>query len=377
VIDPAELQARFPDVTILDKADISAVFDDATDSWLLQTNSGDARRARVVVDAQRTLHHPLQPNYPGHTTFRGPAFHTAHWDTAFDAAGKRIAVIGDRAAHVIPLLTETEVSLFDCSPSWQTRKTKRRWLPHAPTKRGPQAVTSAIERITATGIRTVDGADHAVDAIVYATGSATRNDIAGDALVGAAGLTIQRAWQDGAHAYVGVAVHGFPNYFMLLGPDSPVGDSLAVAGRQLRYIVECLERMERSGSTRIEVRRSAQQQYTQRAHVKPPASAFDLGRADVQYEIYDGPATLTVANDHRAVRVRLTGHLDPIDGKYHWQGTASGAGELPPGSGPLTLTTGAFTSQARITEQTPWGSYSIAGVGAPPYELDHPVDQPT
>jgi len=377
VIDPAALQARFPDVIVLDEAHIAAVFDDATDRWLLQTNSGDEHRARVVVDTHRTLHRPLQPKYPGHNAFRGPSYHTAHWDMQFDPAGKRVAVIGDRAAHVVPLLTEAEVSLFDCPPTWQTRKTRRRWLPQTREKGRPQAVTSAVERITPTGIRTVDGAEHAVDAIVYATGSATRNDIAGDALVGSAALTVQRAWQDGAHAYLGVAVHGFPNYFMLLGPDSPVGDSRAVADRQLRYIVECLQRMKQSGRTRIEVRRSAERQFTQRAHVIPPASAFDLGRPDAQHEIYDGPATLTVDNDDHPVRVRLTGHVDPIDGKYHWQGTASGATELPSGSAQVTLSTGAFTTRARITEQTPWGTYSITGIGAPPFELSYPVNQAT
>lgn len=372
MIDRVALQARFPDVIVPDNDHIAAVFDDATDSWLLRTSSGDEHRARIVVDAQRTLHHPRPPKYHGHTEFRGPSFHAAHWDTAFDPAGKRIAVIGDRAAHVIPLLTETKVILFDCPPSWRTRKTKRRWLPHARQKASPQAVTSAVERITPTGIRTVDGAEHEVDAIVHATGSTITTDIGGDALVGSTGLTIQRAWQDGAHAYFGVAVHGFPNYFMLLGPDSPVGDSQAVADRQLCYIVECLQGMKRGGSTRIEVRHSAQRQFTQRAHIKSPVSAFDLGHADAQHEIYDGPATLTVASGDHSVRVRLTGHLDPIDGKYHWQGTASGAPELAPGSGPVMLTTGGSTAQARIAERTPWGSYSIAGVGAPPFELDQP-----
>ena len=37
--------------------------------------------------------------------------------------------------------------------------------------------------------------------------------------------------------------------------------------------------------------------------------------------MYDGPATVQIGDDDRDVRVRLTGHLDPIDGHYHWQGT--------------------------------------------------------
>jgi hypothetical protein len=379
VIDRVAFEARFPDVIVLDGAGgrdvVVCLFDGATDTWVLRMGSGDGLRARVVIDADRTFHQPSLPKHPGHAEFRGRSFHFTDWDADFDAAGKRIAVIGDRAAHVIPLLTEAEVKLFDCPPNWQTRKTMRRWLPHARRRnRGPDVVTSAIERITPSGVRTADGTDYDVDAIVYTTGSVTLDGMGDDALVGSGGLTIQRAWQDGAEAYLGVAVHGFPNYFMVLGPDSPVGNRAAVRDRQMRYIFECLQWMERKGSTRVEVRRSAQQQYTQRARVKPPASAFDVSSADTAHEIYDGPATLTVGGDDHAVRVRLTGRLDPIDGKYHWQGTVFGVtSELPAGSRPVVLRTDVYTTQARITEQTPWGSYSIAGVGAPPFDLDQPT----
>ncbi|MBV8930277.1 MAG: diiron oxygenase [Mycobacteriaceae bacterium] len=86
-------------------------------------------------------------------------------------------------------------------------------------------------------------------------------------------------------------------------------------------------------------------------------------------EIYDGPATLTVADEHIEVRVRLTGHVDPIDGKYHWQGTVFDALPDARPTGLVTLTVDGRTAQARITEQTPWGSYSIAGTGAPPFSL--------
>jgi hypothetical protein len=87
--------------------------------------------------------------------------------------------------------------------------------------------------------------------------------------------------------------------------------------------------------------------------------------------VYDGPAVLTMAGVPNAVRVRLTGHLDPIDGHYHWQGMIFG--DLPGAprpTGAVTLAIGAQSATARIVEQTPWGTYSIAGIGAPPYPLD-------
>ena len=91
--------------------------------------------------------------------------------------------------------------------------------------------------------------------------------------------------------------------------------------------------------------------------------------------VYDGAAVLTLDDEPREVRVRLTGHLNPIDGRYHWQGTVFDT--LPPEalrrSTAVTLAIDGRTASARITEQTPWGTHSIAGVGAPPYRLE-PVE---
>ncbi len=329
---------------------VSARFDDATDSWVLD----DGRQAHVVID-QRRLYTPnlLEPN-----DFRGQTFHQHEWGTSFDPRGRHLAVIGSRAAHVTNALTGADITLFDCPQTWETRHTKRRWVLGRPASR-PHVVTSPVAAITSTGIRTADGDEHVVDAIVFATGCSLKPGLPADALVGSRGLTIQSAWRDAATAYLGVAVHGFPNYFLRQGPDSPV------TGDQFRYIDACLDEMKRRGSTRIEVRRSAQQQFTQRARVTPPKRAFDFAH-DETPDIYDGPAKLAIDADEHTVRARLTGHLDPIDGKYHWQGTVFGAtGELP--KRPVTLTTDTLTAQARITERTPWGSYSIAGVGTPPY----------
>jgi len=84
--------------------------------------------------------------------------------------------------------------------------------------------------------------------------------------------------------------------------------------------------------------------------------------------LYDGPATLRVADDDHSVRVRLTGRLDPIDGKYHWRGTVFGT--LP--DEVLTrpealLTANGRTAAARLTERSPQGGYSVTGMGAPPF----------
>jgi hypothetical protein len=78
---------------------------------------------------------------------------------------------------------------------------------------------------------------------------------------------------------------------------------------------------------------------------------------------------LRIGETDYATRVRLIGHLDPIDGQYHWQGTAFDA--LPDDvlkQPKVSLTVGERTVSARITERTPQGIYGVTGVGTPPFE---------
>ena len=331
---------------------VDASFDDTTDTWQLRTRAGNDVYARILINAA-SRNAPWTPNILGCNTFQGQAFHAADWPTPFDPSGKRIAVIGDRAAHVLSALAEAKsVMVFHHSPTWRVAQSRTRWWRRAKAPQQLQLVlvTSAIERITSTGIRTVDGADHDADAVIYATGSV-----------------------DGVHspveAYMGLARHGAPNYFTVLGPDSPIGDRALVTSRQLQVIGECLNVMHRKASTRVEVRQSAQRQYVEHAHVKPPALAFDYGcDAAVDDVVYDGLAILITESEEHDVRVRLTGRLDPIDGKYHWQGMVFDTVRPHPGAAKLTIN--GRTTPARITEQTPWGHCSIAGTGTPPFALD-------
>lgn len=180
------------------------------------------------------------------------------------------------------------------------------------------------------------------------------------------------AGTDAAEPYLGVAVHGLPNYFLITGPD---------VAAQKSYIARCLQVMADTGSTRIEVRFSTQRYFSERKRSRPIQwrrvakhirSAFDLSsHIAVHDDLYDGRATVHIGADGRDVRVRLAGHVDPIDGQYHWQGTVleelAGADKLPQ---PATVTIGNRSAAARITERTPQGGYSVVGVGAPPFALD-------
>jgi len=378
----ALLAAGVTDYVVLDGHVEKSRFDDDTDTWRLTTTDGEMVQAHTVVAADRPAQAPWLPRIAGRDDFLGESFHAAAPDPDFDPSGKRIAVVGtDTAAgHAIGALVEAAASVIVFAhaprrvvtevPPWSTRG--RRWLRRRirPVAKRPVVASAAIEAVTPSGIRTADGVDHPVDAIIYGTGYSIPDEVCDETLVGADGVTIRDAWSDGMEPYCGVAVRGFPNYFFLTGPDTDA---------QARYIVECLTLMKRTGSRRIEVRGSSQQVFSERAQLGPapapaPASAFDLSSSAPEGDdTYDGAATLEIAGARHPVRVRLAGHLDPIDGRYHWQGTVFCSPSRPLPDDALkqaraaTLTVGRCSAPARIVEQTPWGTHTVAGVGAPPY----------
>lgn len=85
--------------------------------------------------------------------------------------------------------------------------------------------------------------------------------------------------------------------------------------------------------------------------------------------VFDGAAELDVDGVCCPVRVRLAGHLNPIDGRYHWQGLAYGAPEDLAAGKPARLCIGNRSAAVRLVEEIPSGQLMISGVGAPPYDL--------
>lgn len=120
-------------------------------------------------------------------------------------------------------------------------------------------VTSPIDRITADGVVTADGTMHAADAIIYATGFDTTSFLAPMQIVGPDGSELARAWHTGAEAHRGVAVAGFPNLFLLYGPNTNLGHSsiLFMIECQVGYILGLLDGLARRGARWVDVKREA------------------------------------------------------------------------------------------------------------------------
>jgi cation diffusion facilitator CzcD-associated flavoprotein CzcO len=108
-------------------------------------------------------------------------------------------------------------------------------------------VTDPIERIEPGGIRTSDGALHELDVLVIATGFRADRFVRPTTVVGRDGVELDDIWSDGPIAYLSVTVPGLPNFFMLNGPNGPVGNFslIEIAERQLDYSLQLLEGIRR------------------------------------------------------------------------------------------------------------------------------------
>jgi cation diffusion facilitator CzcD-associated flavoprotein CzcO len=120
-----------------------------------------------------------------------------------------------------------------------------------PAKPNAELVTAGIERIEPGGVRTVDGRLHELDVIVLATGFRADAFVRPISVIGRDGINLDDLWNKRPEAYLSISVPGIPNFFMLNGPNGPVGNFslVSVAELQIGYIMQLIERL-RSGESR-------------------------------------------------------------------------------------------------------------------------------
>jgi cation diffusion facilitator CzcD-associated flavoprotein CzcO len=118
--------------------------------------------------------------------------------------------------------------------------------------------TDAIAGITPRGVRTADGDEHEFDAIIYGTGFTPQDFLAPMRIRGLEGHDIREAWPEGARAYLGLSVPGFPNLFLMYGPNTNVGAGSIVymLEAQARYIRQAAQLLAGAGpGSSLDVRR--------------------------------------------------------------------------------------------------------------------------
>jgi cation diffusion facilitator CzcD-associated flavoprotein CzcO len=117
-----------------------------------------------------------------------------------------------------------------------------------------ELVTEPIERITEDSVVTADGKLRRVDTLILATGFATTRYLSAIDVVGRGGRRIDDAWSDGASAYLGITTPGFPNLFMLYGPNTNNGSILSMIEAQVEYAVRQIRRIAEANLAWIDVR---------------------------------------------------------------------------------------------------------------------------
>jgi cation diffusion facilitator CzcD-associated flavoprotein CzcO len=108
-----------------------------------------------------------------------------------------------------------------------------------------ELVTSPITGMDAAGIVTEDGQARPVDVVIYGTGFRASDMLAAVDFHGENGRRLSEVWRGGAEAYRGVCVAGFPNFFMLYGPNTNLGSNsiIFMVERQCDYAAACIDKL--------------------------------------------------------------------------------------------------------------------------------------
>ncbi|MFM7062497.1 MAG: flavin-containing monooxygenase [Actinomycetes bacterium] len=124
-------------------------------------------------------------------------------------------------------------------------------------------VTSGVDRVTPHGLVDADGVEHRADVLVFGTGFRTTEFLAPLRIEGRDGVELSEAWADGASAYLGLSYPGFPNLFMLYGPNTNLGHNsiLFMIEQQVGHVVQLLQRMVVERLAALEVTPEAQERF--------------------------------------------------------------------------------------------------------------------
>ena len=127
-----------------------------------------------------------------------------------------------------------------------------------------EVVTDAITEITPTGVRTQQGREITVDAIIYGTGFRATEFLTPMRIYSADNRELSEVWRTGASTYLGITLAEFPNLFLLVGPNTGLGHNsiIFMIEAQVHYVIECLKRLTREGRQCAALKPAVQQQFS-------------------------------------------------------------------------------------------------------------------
>jgi cation diffusion facilitator CzcD-associated flavoprotein CzcO len=154
-------------------------------------------------------------------------------------------------------------------------------------------VTDAIDRVTPAGVRTADGQEHRFDALVCATGFQAAEAVAPFQVRGRGGRELNDEWKDDAQAYLGTTVAGYPNLFLIVGPNTGLGHNsmVFIIESQVEYILSALQTMKAKSLQYVDVKPAVQRAYNARLHERMAKTVWSTGGCKAWYTTRDGKNT--------------------------------------------------------------------------------------
>lgn len=180
-----------------------------------------------------------------------------------------------------------------------------------------ELVSAPIARIDATGVQTSDDVHHRLDVLVACTGFEAAEACAPFAITGIGGLDLDQAWRDGQNAYLGTTVSGFPNLFIMTGPNTALGHNSMVymIEAQANYVTDAIAQLARRPGAALDVDAAVQREYNTALQRRLARTVWNTGGCSSWYRTRDGLNTTLWPDFTFVFRHRLR-RFDPAP--YHW-----------------------------------------------------------
>jgi cation diffusion facilitator CzcD-associated flavoprotein CzcO len=152
------------------------------------------------------------------------------------------------------------------------------WYPTL-TKPNVEVVAERIAEVTPGGIRGGDGVERPADVLVLATGFESHAFVAPMEIAGREGRTLAEVWEDLARAYLGLTVPGFPNMFLLYGPNTNGGTGSVIGTIEsgMGHVIAALRALDQSGAERIEVDCAAAESFDRELRARLAGTVWHSG----------------------------------------------------------------------------------------------------
>jgi 4-hydroxyacetophenone monooxygenase len=151
--------------------------------------------------------------------------------------------------------------------------------------------TTEIEKIVPEGVVTVDGKRHDFDVLLYGTGFQPSKFLTPMKVVGRGGVELHERWDGNARAYLGVTVPGFPNFYMLYGPNTNIvvnGSIIWFTECEVRYVMDCIKHILEGEHRALDVKEDVHDRYNEAIDAENLRMAWGVSTVNSWYKSESG-----------------------------------------------------------------------------------------